>query len=290
MPTTMNSDRSNASGSAGQPGPPFTALVLAAQRRGQVDPLAIEAGVTHKCMVPIAGKPLMEHVLRALARAPSLTRIVISIEPEVVEAARQIPGGSGEFGIPVDYVPSASNIADSVYAAAEGVEGHLVITTADNVNLSPEAIEQILQPIRAGSPSAIGLASRSAVLEVRDLDETSPVAARVGPYRFADGRYSNCNLYAFADASTLKLAEAFREGGQFSKNKGRLVRVAGILNVLLYASRLLTMERAVKRLGRRLGFDITPVVLDDGAQAVDVDNPASYKHADAILRKRGAAA
>ena len=39
-----------------------TVLVLAAQRAGVVNPLAERAGVSHKCIVPICGKPLIVHV------------------------------------------------------------------------------------------------------------------------------------------------------------------------------------------------------------------------------------
>jgi hypothetical protein len=39
-------------------GRPFTAIILAAQRAGQLDPLAAEAGVSHKCLVPIVGAGL----------------------------------------------------------------------------------------------------------------------------------------------------------------------------------------------------------------------------------------
>ena len=46
-----------------------TAIVLAAQRAGRLDPLAERAGVSHKCLVPIGGVPLITHVLTTLARS-----------------------------------------------------------------------------------------------------------------------------------------------------------------------------------------------------------------------------
>jgi CTP:molybdopterin cytidylyltransferase MocA len=61
---------------------PAIAIVLAGQRRGAVNPLAARAGVTHKCLAPIAGKPLLAHVLEALAATPALAEIRISVEPE----------------------------------------------------------------------------------------------------------------------------------------------------------------------------------------------------------------
>ena len=82
--------------------------------------MAAESGVTHKCLVPILGRPLLRYVLEALAPVEGLSRIRICIEPDAVEAVRAVPGASGELGVPVDFVPSAETITDSAYASAEG--------------------------------------------------------------------------------------------------------------------------------------------------------------------------
>ena len=74
---------------------PWDALVLAAGR-GQDDPMAKAFGVTHKCLLPVAGVPMLTHVVAALKSEPVITRIAISIErdaplpqdlPEVVRLA-----------------------------------------------------------------------------------------------------------------------------------------------------------------------------------------------------------
>src|SRR5688572_31390237 len=61
---------------------PIIAIVLAGQRRGAVNPLAARAGVSHKCLAPIAGKPLIAHVLATLTAVPALAEIRISVEPD----------------------------------------------------------------------------------------------------------------------------------------------------------------------------------------------------------------
>jgi CTP:molybdopterin cytidylyltransferase MocA len=262
---------------------PFTAIVLAAQRSGRLDPMAAEAGVTHKCLVPILGRPLLQYVLEALAPVPGLVRIRICIEPEAVEAARAVPGASGELGIPADFVPSAATITESAYASAEGLDEALVITTADNVNLTPGAVQALIERIRAGADAVLALARKDAVLAAH------PEGQRRF-YELSDGAYSNCNLYAVAGPRVLGLAEAFREGGQFARNPGRLRRIVGSFNLLLFRFRLVSLEGAMKRLSRRAGFRTEAVVLEDGAHAVDVDNPRTYAIAEAILRRKRAAA
>lgn len=262
---------------------PFTAIVLAAQRAGRLDPMAAEAGVTHKCLVPILGRPLLRYVLEALAPVPGLSRIRICIEPDAVEAVRAVPGASGELGIPVDFVASAGTITDSAYASAEGVGDAIVITTADNVNLTPAGVEALLERIRAGADGVLALARKERVLAAH------PEGQRRF-YELSDGAYSNCNVYAVAGAGVIRLAEAFREGGQFARNPGRLGRIVGPLNLLLFRFRLVSLDGAMKRLSRRVGLRIEAAVLEDGAHAVDVDNPRTYRIAEALLRRKAGAA
>lgn len=262
-----------------EPALPFTAVVLAAQRSGRLDPMAAEAGVTHKCLVPILGRPLLQYVLEALAPVPGLSRIRICIEPEAVEAVRAVPGASGELGILVDFVPSAETITESAYVSADGVDGSIVITTADNVNLTPGAVKALLKPIRAGADAALALARKEKVLAAH------PEGQRRF-YELSDGAFSNCNIYAVASRRVLRMAEAFREGGQFARNPGRLRRIVGLFNMLLFRFRLVSLDRAMKRLSRRMGLRIEAVELEDGAHAVDVDNPRTYLIAEAILRRK----
>src|SRR3546814_18617989 len=63
-----------------------TALVLAGRRNAALDPLAAEAGVDDKCLVPVAGRPMILHVLDALAAAPEISQIIVSLnEPGLLD-------------------------------------------------------------------------------------------------------------------------------------------------------------------------------------------------------------
>ena len=47
----------------------YSALVLAARRPGILDPLAKAVGVTHKCLAPINGRPMLERVIEAVLQS-----------------------------------------------------------------------------------------------------------------------------------------------------------------------------------------------------------------------------
>jgi GTP:adenosylcobinamide-phosphate guanylyltransferase len=258
----------------------FTAIVLAAQRGGRLDPLADRIGVSHKCLVPIVGKPLLERVLRALAHVPGLSRIHISIEKDAVDAARAVPGAKGEFGVPVDFVPAAPTLTDSVYAAAHGVEEPILVTTADNVLLSPAVAAEAVGRLHAGAEGVLVVAPREAVLAAH------PDGQRRF-YRLRGGSYSNCNLYGIKGPRALRMAETFRSGGQFAKNPKRLAETFGLLNLLLLRFRLISIEGAAKRMSKRFGARVEALVVADGSQAIDVDNSRTFGVAEELLRRRG---
>ncbi len=257
--------------------PGVTVIVLAAQREGLLDPLAEEAGVTHKCLVPISGRPLLAHVLEALVPVGLVARIRISVEPGSEAGLRSILDSVPGQG-PIDFVPAETTITDSVYAATAGISGPFIVTTGDNVLLTAAAIQEVIDRLEAGDDAVVALARREDVLSAH------PEGQRRF-YRFTDGSYSNCNLYGLSSRG-LALAEAYRSGGQFAKNPIRILRAVGLVNLILLRYRLLSLPKAMKRLGRRFGVRASAVLLKDGAHAIDVDNARTYSIAAQLLESR----
>jgi GTP:adenosylcobinamide-phosphate guanylyltransferase len=252
-----------------------TLVVLAAQRDGILDPLARDAGVTHKCLVPIGGKPLLAHVLAALVGIEFVSGVKIVVEPGAAELLRPLADASG---LQASFVSAADNIADSVYRAAAEAAGPVVITTADNVLLTGDAIRRVAAPLRDGADAVVALATKASVLAAH------PEGQRRF-YRFRDDSYSNCNLYALSERG-LRLAETFREGGQFASKPRRIARAVGLLNLVVMRFALVSLDGAMRRLGRRFRVTAAAVVLPDGAHAVDVDNDRTYRVAEQLLRRR----
>jgi len=256
----------------------FAAIVLAAQRDGRLDPLAEAAGVTHKALVPIDGRPLLEHVLAALAQAPGLAEIRIAVEEGAAGRLADVHGARGELGVPVRFTAARPTITESIYEAAEGSEGPFLITTADNVLLTPEAAGAVAARLATGDDAVVAMTTREAVLAAH------PEGQRRF-YRFADAHYSNCNLYALSRAG-LGVAETFRTGGQFAKNPMRIAAAFGLHNLILLRLGWLSLDGAMGRLGRRFGINARAIVLADGAHAVDVDNERTWQVAALLLEGR----
>lgn len=264
----------------------FSVIVLAGQRSGIVNPIAERAGVSHKCLAPICGKPLVLHVFEMLAQTPGVRHVRLSMESDGWDGVRALAGGLEAKGITVDFAEAKETLPDSIYAAAQDIDGPILITTADNVLTSTEAVLTTMQPIFDGADASVGLTTRDAVLIARGQKPGSK--STVGYYKLSDGMFCNCNLYAVASHDVLQGAEAFREGGQFAKNRDRLVRAIGLSNAVRLSLGLVSLEGAMKRLSKRFGITIAPALLEDGSQAIDVDSFLTYDFAEKILKQREA--
>ena len=255
----------------------LTALVLAGKREGAIDPLAAASGVTHKCLVPIAGRPLIAHVLEALADATQVTDIVVSVDAvstlaHLPEVKRLVAEGR------LRIVEARRNLVDSIVDALRDASFPAVVTTADNVLLTPQAVAEIAR-LPDHADARVAMARREDVLAAH------PEGQRRF-YRFRGHEYSNCNLYWIGNPRALEAAEAFRGGGQFAKHPARIIAAFGLINLLRFRFGWDRIGTAFARLSRRFGLTLQPVLMSDGALAIDVDNERTHRIAEALLRAR----
>ena len=176
---------------------------------------------------------------------------------------------------------SAPTITDSVYAAADGLDGPFIVTTADNVLLTADAVRRVADRLHGGDDAVAALSRKEDVLSAHPQGQRRF-------YRFTDGHYSNCNLYGMSRTG-LRLAETYRSGGQFAKKPLRILQAVGPINLIVLRYGLISLDRAMQKLGRRFGVRASAVVLEDGAHAIDVDNARTYTIAAQLLAQRAAA-
>lgn len=256
---------------------------MAGRREGHVDPLAAAAGIDDKCVVPVAGRPMIAHVLAALGATPAIGRIVVSVnDPALlddIDEARMLRA-RGRLAVS----PAKANLVASLLAAVDEACFPIFITTADNVLLTPAGASAFLADAAAvGADVAVAFARRRSVLAAHPNGQRRF-------YRFADDSYSNCNSYWIRDARALDAAEVFRGGGQFAKHPLRIVQAFGVVNLVRFRCGIGTLNAAFDRFSRRLGLKIHPLILSDGAIAIDVDNPRTLAVAETIIAARHVAA
>ncbi|WP_439568944.1 NTP transferase domain-containing protein [Sphingopyxis sp.] len=255
-------------------------LILAGRRSGMVDPLAASHGVADKCLVPVAGRAMIAHVLSAAA-ASGASQIFVSTHHANLLADLDDPVVKS-LGNRLIVVPAAGNLADSVLAVAGVAAFPLLVTTADNCLLTPETIAEIgAEATRLDVEAGVALARREDVLDVH------PEGQRRF-YEFSDVAVSNCNAYWIGHPGALRATEAFRGGGQFVKKPLRVMRAFGLINLLRFHFGLGPIHHIFARISRHLNVEIAPLLVSNGATAIDVDNERSLSVTEALLARGGA--
>ena len=227
----------------------------------------------------MAGQPLIMHVLQRVTENAQVVSVKISVEPACFAAMETIVAASN-IKDKVTCVAAANNLADSVLAAAAGHDGPIIITTADNALLSADAIDAMCAALSHETDVAIAMTRRASVLAAH------PDGQRRF-YRFADDAYSNCNLYGVGGQHALAAVEIFRGGGQFAKKVGRIIDAFGLINLLLLRLRLVSLAQGLRRISKRIGLNVTPVILANGCNAIDVDNERTHKIVEGLIAARG---
>ena len=142
----------------------LTALVLAGTRAGG-DPLSDYAGVSHKALIEVGGRTMIERVVEALSAVPEVARIVVAIErPEVLNG---LPGLQGANVKPWTTMPTESGPSATVAAALASEGSPLLVTTADHALLQTCWVKEFWAACRAVVDVPVALARRlSLVLAV----------------------------------------------------------------------------------------------------------------------------
>lgn len=257
----------------------LTALVLAGTRSGG-DPLAAYAGVSHKALIEVGGRTMIERVVAALVAVPEVTRIVVAIErPELLIG---LPGlQPSACSKPITTMATASGPSATV-AAALGREGTpLLVTTADHALLQATWLQEFLAACPPGADVTVALAGRAAV-------EAAAPGTRRTWLRFADGDFSGCNLFLMAQPAAAAAVELWRELERDRKQPLRMMRRLGWTVALRYRLGWLTSAAATARLGQLAGDTrIAIAELGDGRAAIDVDKAEDLDLVRQLVKAEG---
>lgn len=261
-------------------GPKFDALVLAAGR-GAGDPMVEATGISHKCLLPVAGTPMLVRVLKALAGARSVGRILISIEePSILAALQDLE--SLRLTADVGTIDSAERASTSVGKALRSgrLEFPVLVTTADHALLSSAMVDDFCSRSAAsGADLTAGLARAETILGAY------PGSARTF-LKFSDGRFSGCNLFAFANATALAAVDLWQRVERDRKTPWRLIGAFGLGPLLRYLVFGATLSKAFDIGSARLGVVARPIIMAEPEAAIDVDKPADLSLVEEIIAAR----
>lgn len=245
--------------------PELTAILLAGERPGG-DPFAMAMGVAAKALIPVGGVPMGERVVRVLAAHPAVAAVRVFGTPALKSLG----------GIAVE--PSGTSIAATLRPLVAEMDGPMLVTTADHALLISEMLDSFMAGAR-GSDLAAGL------VEQMVFAPAFPDNRRTW-LKFRGGAYSGANLFWIGSRAALPLIERWAAVEQQRKRGRALIGAFGPLLLAGVALRLLTLDGALARLGRRYGVTLRAVRLPQPEACIDVDKPADLVIAEQILAAR----
>jgi GTP:adenosylcobinamide-phosphate guanylyltransferase len=256
------------------------ALVLAG-RRGGVDEVASAAGVSHKALAPLLGRPMLAHVLAALRGVAAVEHVTVSVEAPAAFRAHPVVGvefASGGVALHASGSSPADSVRDFVEHAAKGP---LLVTTADHPLLTAQTIERFLaEALSSDNDLTVALVPAAAVLA--RVPHTKRTWLRLGRERF-----TGANLFLARAPGAVAVAAFWRKAESVRKEPWKLAALFGPITLARFVAGRLSLEDALAAISRATGARIGAVRLADGEAGIDVDTPDDFKLVEKLLRERG---
>lgn len=247
-----------------------------------MDVLAEAAGAPHRALLEIEGEPMLLRVIEQLLAWPSIEHVLVNIdEPARIDAipalARLRDAGRVRFEPSTDS-PSRSALESLDHSGLS--EGPVLVTTADHALLDHTILQAFLAASsRSDADLTVGLVARTTI------EARFPTAKRTY-LRFREEAYSGANLFLFRRPAARGVAEFWGRIERERKHPWRLARAFGWINLLLFMTRRLTLETAMRRASRVLGVRVEAIPIAIAEAAVDVDKLEDLELVRAILAAR----
>jgi len=257
---------------------PIPALVLAGSRPGP-DPLLDGSGVSTKALLPIAGDAMLVHVVRALAASPLVGTITILAQNSAALGAEpalaNLPGD-------IVFQDSGQGISSSLAAALPPGDDPVLVTTADNVLLTPSMIAEFLTGAE-DSDVAVAMVERDVLLA------RYPQSQRTW-LKFRRGWWSGANMFRLRGQRVLPLLDFWGRIERDRKKGLKIIAAFGPWLLLGALLRLFTIQQGIARAGLRFGLKAKVVPMSEGEACIDADKPVDIILIEQILAARRSAA
>lgn len=261
----------------------FTAIVLAEPSPAS-KPLQESYGVINKCLIQLDGETMLARILSALKAAPSIASIIVVCNEQNLDN-RDLKTANASV-TPASSEGPATSVAEAVTRL--GLKAPLLITTGDHALLTTTIIETFIamatrQECKNGSGIHIGVSAETTI------KQDYPNIKRTW-WRFADGGWSGCNLYAFTSHKALMTLPNFAKIYHYRKSPWKLIGTFSLKLMFAYHTGMLSLDKIAARLTRRFGVNIHFIRLPFAEAAIDGDKVEDLVLMEQVLRQRRNAA
>lgn len=220
-----------------------------------------------KPLLPIAGRPMIEHVYTRVARVRGLARVVVLTDDERIARAVEAFGGEWEM-TPPDCASGTDRIA---WAARQWDAAAVVNIQGDEPLIDPEAVSRVADHLAAHPEDpVVTLATPAEAGEMGNPNAVKVVLAR-------DGSALYFSRSAIPYPRQEGGAAPLKHLGIYGYQRDALLRLAGLAPTPLERSESLEQLRALEN-----GIPIRVLVVERGS--FGVDTAEDLERVEAILR------
>lgn len=222
-----------------------------------------------KPLLPIAGRPMIEHVYTRVARARGLDRVVVLTDDERIARAVEAFGGEWEM-TPADCASGTDRIA---WAARRWSAAAIINIQGDEPLIDPEEISRIAEHLAANPEDpVVTLATPAAPEEMANPNAVKVVLARDGSALY----FSRSPIpYPRGEGGAVPLKHV----GIYGYQRDALLRLAGLPPTPLERGESLEQLRALEN-----GIPIRVLIVDRAS--IGVDTAEDLERVEKILTER----
>lgn len=254
----------------------WRALVLAGQRLGTVDPVAEAAGVEVKVLAPVGDQSMLSRVCNAIIALPEFSAVAVIGNALLLKKHEDFANLKNIEWIQQHQSSPVASVHTYLQSITEKSTA-LFVTTGDHALLKSEWVSHFLdESTKQKADIVIGVA------RFNDADVKRERRRRT-LYKFNEGAYAGCNMYAVLTPHVERLLAFWVEMERKRKRPLRMISLLGWGTLMRYIFGHLTLDALLKRLSARLGCRITYVTIPDTLAATDVDTVSNWNQVCQIL-------
>jgi NDP-sugar pyrophosphorylase family protein len=241
------------------------------------DPLAEYTQGKSKALIPIAGKPMITHVIEALSNSRTVKHIVIvALDPDA----------EVQFPVPVECVPDAGGILDNAESGLQYALNHypdldvVLLCTSDIPTITGPIVDTLAEEcLRTDHDLYYTVVERSVMEERFPGSHRSYVHLREGDFAGGD-------IIVVRPSLGITNRDLWDELAAARKNAFRQARLVGLGIFLRLVTRRLSLSDAERRIGQVLNVHGRVVPFPYAEVGMDVDKPLQLEIVRAELEAR----
>jgi CTP:molybdopterin cytidylyltransferase MocA len=253
------------------------AVVTAGYSPKEDDLLAEYTQGKSKALIPIAGKPMIAHVVDALAGSRYVKHIaVVALDPEA----------EVQFSVPIDYVPDTGGMLSNVQAGVDHVLEHYpdvdaaLLSGSDVPTITSAIVDAFIDECRLTDHEVYYAIVERSVMEAR-----FPESRRTF-IRLKDGEFAGGDVMLFRNSYSVSRRDLWERLSASRKNALRQVAMFGPWTLLKFVTRRLSLADAERRAREVLSVDGRAIAFPYAEVGMDVDKPSQLEIARTEIEAR----